>query len=79
MRTNLMSTEQQEQEMMGTKPVAAHEWLKQLVGEWKVESVMNMGPDTPSMTSTGTESVTNLGGLWSHAHGKGAMPNGDSM
>lgn len=67
-----------DEEMSGTKPVVQHEWLQNLVGEWDVTSEMSM-PDGSSMTSTGTESVTSLGGLWAHCHGKGEMPNGEMM
>lgn len=75
-----MSTEMQEmepQEMGGTKPEPQHEWLQKLVGEWTTETVMNMGPDQEPMTSTGTESVKSLGGLWAMGEGKGKMPDGN--
>jgi hypothetical protein len=64
---------------MGTKPVAEHAWLQQLVGEWTVESVMHMGPDSEPVTGRGRETVTSLGGLWAHTHGTGTMPNGEEM
>ena len=64
-------------EMMGTKPLKEHEWLNKLVGEWKTEAEMVMGPDKPKATSQGTESVKNLGGLIALGHGKAKMPNGD--
>jgi hypothetical protein len=51
-----MSTETQEMDMTGTKPMAEHEWLKQLVGNWKFTSEMWM-PDGSSMKSEGTEVV----------------------
>lgn len=66
-----------EQDMpMGTKPVEEHKWLQKLVGNWTVETEMSMGPDTPKMTSKGTETVRSLGGLWSFAETKGSMPDG---
>lgn len=64
---------------MGTQPVEQHQWLQQLVGEWKVESKMNMGPDQPEMTGSGTESVVSVGGLWAFGHGKATMPDGSPM
>lgn len=64
---------------MGTKPIAEHEWLHQLVGDWAVSSEMHMGPDEPPVTSTGTEKVTMLGGLWAYVEGEGTMPNGEVM
>ncbi|MGE0001709.1 MAG: DUF1579 domain-containing protein [Fimbriimonadaceae bacterium] len=73
-----MSTETHEMEM-GTKPVAEHEWLQNLVGEWKVESVMQMGPDQEPCHATGHESVTSLGGLWAFVQGTGEMPGGAQM
>lgn len=79
MSTELKEQESQEQMEMGTKPVAEHAWLQKLVGTWRVESVMNMGPGTPEMTSEGTETVRDLGGLWAFAEGQGAMPNGEKM
>lgn len=74
-----MSTEAQEADQMGTKPIQEHEWLQQLVGQWKITTEMSMGPDQPTMTSHGTESVRSLGGLWAFGEGKGQMPNGDTM
>ncbi len=64
---------------MGTKPVAEHAWLQQLVGEWKTSSEMLMGPDQPPCSSEGTESVKSLGGLWAMAEGKSDMPDGTAM
>lgn len=72
-----MSTEQQEMEM-GTKPISEHAWLQNLVGEWQVVSEMTM-PNGETMTSTGTESVKNLGGLWAFGEGRGTMPDGTVM
>ncbi len=68
-----MSTETQEPMEMGTKPVQEHEWLNNLVGEWKAESEFVMEPGQEPQTSSGTESVRSLGGLWAFAHGKSMM------
>lgn len=73
-----MSTETQEPMEMGTKPVKEHEWLQQLVGEWRTESEMT-GPNGETMSAKGTESVRSLGGLWAYVEGKGTMPNGETM
>ena len=59
------------------KPQQEHQWLDRLVGEWTYENECSMGPDQPSMKSTGTESVRSLGGLWTVGEGQGAMPGGD--
>jgi hypothetical protein len=56
-----------------------HEWLQQLVGEWTAEMSMTMGPDQPPMTSSGRETVTTLGGLWTIGEGSGDTPDGQNM
>jgi len=74
------TTEKQDESMeMGTKPVKEHEWLQKLVGQWKTETEMWMGPDKPSVKTNGTENVKSLGGLWAFGEGKGTMPNGATM
>ncbi len=73
-----MSIETQEQMEMGSKPVREHEWLQKLVGEWRTESVMTM-PEGSKATSSGTESVKSLDGLWSYGEGKTTMPGGMPM
>lgn len=68
------------QDMPGpTKPEPEHEWLNQLVGDWKVETVMSMGPGTPEMTGTGSEKVEMMGPMWATGYGTATMPNGDLM
>lgn len=74
-----MSTETQEVQEMGTKPVKEHEWLQKLVGKWNTEAEMMMGPDQPTMTSKGTETVTSLGGLFAFGEGSAQMPDGSGM
>ena len=74
-----MSTQTQEPVEMGTKPEREHEWLKKLVGEWRVETEMTMGPGQPKQRAEGTESVKSLGGLWAFADGKSKMPDGSAM
>ena len=64
---------------MATKPISEHQWLQQLVGEWRVEMDMNMGPDQPTQKSEGSESVKSVGGLWAFGEGKAAMPDGTPM
>lgn len=68
--------EKQDEAMeMGTKPVREHEWLQKLVGNWRTEAEMDMGPGG-TVTSSGTEAVKDIGGLWAFAEGKGKMPIG---
>ena len=74
-----MDTETQDTSEMATKPVAEHQWLQQLVGDWRIETEMIMGPDQPKLNAAGTESVTSLGGLWAVVEGKTAMPDGTAM
>lgn len=55
-----------------------HKWLQQLLGEWSIEADCNMGPDQPSVKSTGAEVVRSLGDHWALCDGKGEMPGGGS-
>jgi hypothetical protein len=50
-----------------------HQWLQQLVGTWKVDAEMSMGPDQPPMKMESTEKVRSLGGLWVLAEGSANM------
>jgi hypothetical protein len=61
---------------MRTEPQQEHEWLQKLVGEWTIEAEASMGPDQPSESVSGTESVRSLGGVWVLAEGQGEMPGG---
>lgn len=72
-----MSTENTES--MGTKPVAEHAWLQNLVGVWETTSEMFMGPDQPPMVSHGREVVRSLDGLWATGEGTANMPDGTAM
>lgn len=69
-------TKPQEDEMMGTKPIHEHEWLKKLLGDWRTESEMTMGPGATAK-SQGTEKVYTLGGLWAFGEGHVIMANGE--
>jgi hypothetical protein len=71
-----MSTDETAEAMPFPEPHAEHEWLHRMVGEWTVEVEMSMGPDTPPQTSTGTERVRSLGGLWTVGEATGEMPGG---
>lgn len=54
-----------------------HKWLQQLVGNWTMESEAVMGPDQPTLKSTGKESVRTIGGIWFLGEGEMTMPDGD--
>lgn len=73
-----MSTDTPDPMDMVTKPVSEHEWLHNLLGEWKVESEMIM-PDGSKFKSHGTANVTSLGGLWAYSEGVDVMPDGTEM
>jgi hypothetical protein len=73
-----MSTTEAE-EMTATKPMAEHEWLKNLTGEWTVESEMWMDPTKEPMKGTGRETVEMLGELWAFGTGTATMPDGAEM
>src|SRR5690606_14313146 len=61
--------------MKAPEPTAEHQWLQQLVGEWKMEGSATT-PDGGTMNSIGTETVKSLGGLWIIGEGEGSMPDG---
>lgn len=65
-----------QQACMMPEPQKEHAWLQKLVGEWTYEHEAKMGPDQPPMTSTGTESVRSLGGLWVSGESQCTMPDG---
>jgi hypothetical protein len=60
---------------MKAEVTAQHAWLRQLVGEWAVESVAVPG-EPPPPPHGGRESVRMLGEAWLIAEGRGAMPDG---
>jgi len=53
------------------KPVAEHEWLHKLVGEWTMES--KMGEDG---CGSGRETVRSVGPMWVQCTGRAEMPGG---
>ncbi len=61
---------------MHSEPTTEHQWLHQLVGDWKFEAEFCMAPDQPPMKHTGSEIVRSLGGLWTIGEGMGEMPDG---
>jgi hypothetical protein len=75
----IMSNEIPDPQDMVTKPLQEHEWLKQLVGEWRIESEMTMEPGAPKLKSEGKASVKNMGGLWAVTETKETMPDGTEM
>jgi hypothetical protein len=74
-----MSNDLDQSTEMGTKPVKEHEWLKNLVGEWRVETEFTTGPDAPKQKSEGHESCKCMGGLWAISEAEGKMPDGTTM
>jgi len=57
------------------KPQKEHEWLQQLVGEWKWEGDA-AEPEKENQKHHGTEIVRSIGGLWIVAEGRGQAPDG---
>lgn len=74
-----MGTTTTEPVEMATKPFKEHEWLKNLIGKWRIESEMTMEPCRPTMKTTGTSCVTSLGGLWAFCEEHETMPDGQPM
>jgi hypothetical protein len=74
-----MSTQTAEPQEMGTKPLAEHEWLKNLVGDWRYETEMSMGEGQPTQRSEGSEKIESHGGLWAFGHGEVSMGGGPPM
>lgn len=66
----------QDEMEMGTKPIKEHEWLKNLLGEWRTESDISREPGGPKQKAHGTASVKSLGGLWAFSEDKEVMPEG---
>ncbi len=62
--------------MESPQPTAEHRWLERMIGDWTFQGECNMGPDQPTIHSTGKESVRSLGGLWTIGEGQGEMPDG---
>jgi hypothetical protein len=58
---------------MMPKPVAEHEWLKKLVGQWETTTECSIEPGKPPGKGSGTETVRGLGGFWVIAEGKAEM------
>jgi hypothetical protein len=59
------------------EPQPEHVQLQRLVGEWRVDSRMSMGPGQPEMTLSGTQSVRALGPLWVIGEGRDATGGGE--
>lgn len=74
-----MDNDMQEPMEMATKPVKEHEWLQNLVGEWRIESEMLMEPDSPKLKTQGRASVKSLGGLWAFSEIMDTVPDGTEV
>ncbi|MEM8834369.1 MAG: DUF1579 domain-containing protein [Planctomycetota bacterium] len=64
---------------MHVQPTPQHEWLRQLVGTWTIESSCDMGDGSPPMTSTAREVVRAMGELWIIAEMTGEIPGGGAF
>ncbi|MBP3954124.1 DUF1579 domain-containing protein [Gemmata sp. G18] len=54
-------------------PQKEHEWLKQLEGQWEVESEGVVEPGKPPVKCKGTEAARALGGFWLVSEMKGTF------
>jgi hypothetical protein len=61
---------------MSVQPQNEHKWLHKLIGNWNCEGEAEMAPGEPAMTWKSTESVRDLGGVWTLGEGRGEMPGG---
>src|SRR5688572_6497869 len=57
-------------------PQHEHHWLEKLVGDWRVEGKMDMGPGKAPETTKGEETVRSIDGLWFIGEGHAEMPGG---
>jgi hypothetical protein len=73
--TTTETTDTQQSAMKKPEPQKAHQWLKQLLGEWTFEGEAVM-PGVPPEKFRGTERVRSIGDLWFLSEGVGAMPDG---
>lgn len=62
---------------MHVEPLVEHRWLENLLGDWTIETDMDMGPNQLKGTSVGKESVRLLGDLWVLCDMESEMPEGD--
>lgn len=60
-------------------PTVEHEWLHQLLGNWKFEAECIMGPDQPPSKSGGTQATRLLGSLWTLGEMESYGPDGLPM
>ncbi len=58
------------------QPLAEHERLQELIGEWEVECSYNMGPSEEPLRAVGTDRVEALGPYWVVAHFEVTLPGG---
>lgn len=61
---------------MFAKPQQEHQWLDQLVGQWKFEHDCTM-PDGTKSSASGTMSCRSLGGMWLICESSGESPEGE--
>jgi hypothetical protein len=55
-----------------------HQWLRQLLGDWRYETDSATEPGKPAERHQGTERVRAFGPLWVLCEGQGDMPGGGS-
>lgn len=63
--------------MMDVKVTHEHEWLQQLIGEWKAEGEATMGEDKTESWNA-TESNRAIGAVWVQCEGRSSMSDGSA-
>jgi hypothetical protein len=61
------------------QPLAQHQWLLQLIGDWTYEHECHMGPDQPPMQASGQQITRSLGELWILTELTGTLPDGQPV
>lgn len=59
---------------MHVEPQVEHRWLENLLGEWTIETEVDMGAEKPMPASVGKESVRQLADIWVLCDMEGGMP-----
>ncbi len=64
--------------MQMPEPTPEHEWLLQLLGDWRFESECLIGPDQPPLKSAGKQTTRSLGALWTLGEMENDGPEGQT-
>lgn len=70
----MSTSEKQPTPMPKVEPQKEHQWLTKLTGEWTFEGNCVTGPETPTETFSGTETISAIGEIWVVGVGEGSVP-----